>query len=117
MPYTLPQEELVKLFSQSCLRPISSILQIQQHRTFEEAITQAVVIKKVKMEDGEININNQERDKIPKQTFTSLPKSLSDILKKLYGHQIINLFAIKPENPKAKESGRYNKKDFFNYHH
>jgi len=54
MPYTLPQEELVKLFSQSCLRPITSMLLMQQHKTFEEAISQAVVIERVKIQDGEI---------------------------------------------------------------
>jgi len=49
MPYNLPQEELVKFFIQNCLRPISSMLQIQQNKTFEEAITQEVIIEKVKI--------------------------------------------------------------------
>jgi len=43
MPYTLPQEELVKLFSHICLRSIASTLLIQQHKTFEEAISQALL--------------------------------------------------------------------------
>jgi len=45
VPYTLPQE--IKLFSQICLIPIASKLQIQQHKTFEEAISQEVVIERV----------------------------------------------------------------------
>ena len=63
MPYTIPQEELVKLFSQSCLRPIASILQIQQHRTFEEAIAQAVIIERVKIQDGELKLKKKEYKK------------------------------------------------------
>ena len=54
MPYTLPQEELVKLFSQSCLRPIASMLLMQYHKTFKDAKSQEVVIKWVKIQDGEI---------------------------------------------------------------
>lgn len=45
IPYTLPQEELVKLFNQSCLRPIASTLLIQQHKPFKEAIPQVVIIE------------------------------------------------------------------------
>lgn len=54
MPYTLTQEELVKLFSQSCLRPIASMLLMQQHETFEDAISQAVVFERVKIQDGKL---------------------------------------------------------------
>ena len=54
MPYTLPQEELVKMFSQSCLRPITSTLLIQEQKMFEEVISQAIVIEKVKIQDGEL---------------------------------------------------------------
>lgn len=61
MPYTLPQEELVKLFSQNCLRPIASILQIQRYNTLEEVIAQVVIIEKVKIEYGEIKIMRKER--------------------------------------------------------
>jgi len=57
MPYTLPQEEFVNMFSQSCLWPIASTLLIQQHNTFKEAISQSIIIKKVKIEDGEIKTN------------------------------------------------------------
>lgn len=34
MPYYLPQEEFVKLFSRSCNKHIYSILQIQRNLTF-----------------------------------------------------------------------------------
>lgn len=54
IPYTLLQEELVKLFGQSCLRLIASMLLMQQHKTFQDAISQAVVIERVKIQDGEI---------------------------------------------------------------
>lgn len=61
MPYTLPQEELVKLFNQSCLRPIASMLLMQQHKIFEDAISQAVVIEWVKIQDGEIKGKKMRR--------------------------------------------------------
>ena len=54
MPYTLPQEELVKLFSQSCLRPIASMLLMKQHKILKDAISQAVVIEWVKIQEGKI---------------------------------------------------------------
>lgn len=54
MPYTLPKEELVKLFSQSYLRPIASMLIIQKHKIFEDAISQAVVIERFKIQDKKI---------------------------------------------------------------
>ena len=63
MSYTIPQEELVKLFSQSCLRPIASVLKIQQHRTFEKVIAQAVVIERVKIQDGEIKLKKKDYKK------------------------------------------------------
>lgn len=59
-PYTLPQEELVKMFIQRCLRPIASTLLIQQHKTFEEAIFHVVIIEKVKIQDSEIKGNKKE---------------------------------------------------------
>lgn len=59
VPYTLPQEELVKLLSQNCLKPIARTLQIQQHKTFEEVISQEVVIERVKIQNGEIKIKNK----------------------------------------------------------
>jgi len=60
MPYTLPQEELVKIFSQSFLRPITSTLLIQQHKNFEESTSQGIIIKKVKIQDGEIKGKKNE---------------------------------------------------------
>jgi len=60
MPYTLPREELVKIFSQSYLRPIASTLFIQQHKMFEEVISQVVVIKKVKIQDRELKGKRKE---------------------------------------------------------
>lgn len=60
MPYNLPQEELFKMFSQICLRPIASMLLIQQHKTFEEAISQAILIEKVKIQYGEIKNKKRE---------------------------------------------------------
>ena len=60
MPYTLPQEELVKIFNQSCLRPIASTLLIQQHKMFEEAISQAMVIEKFKIQDEELKVKKKE---------------------------------------------------------
>ena len=58
MPYTLPQKELVKIFSQCCLRPINSTLLIQQHKIFEEVIS--IVTKKVKIHNGEIQGKKKE---------------------------------------------------------
>ena len=63
MYYMLPQEELVKLFSQNFVRPIASTLQIQQHKTFKEAIVQVVIIKRVKIQDGEIKSKKRENYK------------------------------------------------------
>jgi len=60
MPYTLPQEELVKMFSEGFLRSIASTLLIQKHKTFEEAISQAIVIEKVKIQYGELKGKNKE---------------------------------------------------------
>jgi len=60
MPYTLPQEELVKMFSQICLRPIASTLLIQQHKTFEEVISQEVIIEKFKIQYGDIKGKKKE---------------------------------------------------------
>ena len=54
MSYTLPQYEPVKLFNQSFLIPIASTLLMQKHKMFEYAISQVVVIKRVKIQDGEI---------------------------------------------------------------
>ena len=51
---------MVKLFSQSCLIPIASMLLMQQHKTFEDAISQAVLIKWVKIQDGEIKSKKWE---------------------------------------------------------
>ena len=39
MDFSLSQEELVRLFSKSCIKQISTHLKIQKYRTFEEAIT------------------------------------------------------------------------------
>lgn len=68
MPYTLPQDEFVKLFSRSCNKPISSILWIQKYCTFEDALAQAKLIEEAKVRDGYIklwkkepNNNNNER--------------------------------------------------------
>ena len=60
MPYTLPQDELVKLFSRSCNKAISSILRIQQHRTLEDALAQAKLIEEAKVQDGEIKLRKKE---------------------------------------------------------
>ena len=60
MPYTLPQDELVKLFSRSCNKPISAVLRIQQHRTFEDALAQAKLIEEAKVQDGEIKLKKKE---------------------------------------------------------
>lgn len=60
MPYTLPSKELVKLFNQSCLRPIASTLLIQKQKTFEEAISQVVVIEKIKIQDGKLKFKKKE---------------------------------------------------------
>lgn len=60
MLYTLPQEYLVKIFSQICLRPIASNLLIQQHNTFEESIFQLIIIEEVKIQDGEIKGKKRE---------------------------------------------------------
>ena len=38
IPYTLPQEELVKLFSMSCNKHISLLIEIQINLTFEDAL-------------------------------------------------------------------------------
>ena len=38
MNFSFPQEELVRLFNKSCIRKISTHIQIQQHRTFEEGL-------------------------------------------------------------------------------
>lgn len=75
MSYALPQEELVKLFSQSYLRHIASSLLIQQYKTFKESISQAVIVEKVKIQYGEIKSkkrdgyikNKNEIEKISKQ--------------------------------------------------
>jgi len=77
----LPQEELVKLFSQNFVRPIASTLQIQQHKTFKEAIVQVVIIKRVKIQDGEIKSKKRENYK------SKIPKNNPN--KATYHHQIV----------------------------
>lgn len=59
MPYTFPQEELVKLFSRCCNKHISSILIIQQHQTFKEALAQSKFIEEAKIQDGEIKLRKK----------------------------------------------------------
>lgn len=49
IPYSLPQEELVKLFSRSCNMHIYFILQIQIHSTLKDALAQVEVIEEVKI--------------------------------------------------------------------
>jgi len=48
------------MFIQSCLRPIASTLLIQQCKTFEEVISQAIIIEKVKIQDGEMKTKKKE---------------------------------------------------------
>ena len=74
IPYTLPQKELVKLFSQICLRPIASMLLMQQHKIFEDAISQVVVIEQVKIQDDKIKGKKWEGyTKIKTQTDKVMP--------------------------------------------
>lgn len=51
---------MVKLFSQIWLRPIASALLIQQHKTIEEAISQVVIIERVKIQYKEIKTKKWE---------------------------------------------------------
>lgn len=50
---------MVKLFSRSCNKHISSILQTQRYSTFEDVIAQAKVIEEVKIQEGEIKLRNK----------------------------------------------------------
>lgn len=54
MNFSFPQEELVRLFSKSCVRKISTHLQIQQHRMFEEEISQDKIIEEVMVQNREL---------------------------------------------------------------
>jgi len=56
MPYTLPKEELIKIFRNSCNKKISSILKIQKHKSFKEAFSQEKLIKEVKIQSGDIKL-------------------------------------------------------------
>lgn len=62
MPYTLPQDELVKFFSISYNKHISSIPRIQQHCTFEEDLSHANKIEEVKVQDDEIKLRKKENN-------------------------------------------------------
>jgi len=62
MSFSLCQEELVRLFRKICIRKISTYLQIQQHRTFEEVISQAKVIEGVMVQNGEIKVLKKENN-------------------------------------------------------
>lgn len=62
MPYTLPWDELVKLFSRSCNKPISQILRIQQHHTFEDALSQAKLIEVAKVQYGDIKMKKKDNN-------------------------------------------------------
>lgn len=75
MHYSLPQEELVRLLSRSCNKHISSILQIQHHSTFEDALVQAKVIEEVRIQ-GEIKLrkkHNNQKNHSSGGTFNTTP--------------------------------------------
>lgn len=49
IPYTLPQEELVMLFSRNYNKQIYSILQIERNITFENTLAQVNIIEEAKI--------------------------------------------------------------------
>lgn len=44
LTHALPQEELIKMFGKICNKHISSILQMQKHKMFKEALSQEKLI-------------------------------------------------------------------------
>jgi len=54
---------------------ISSILRIQQHRTFEETLAQAKLIEKPKIQDGEIKLRKKEKNNSKKKKNGSNPNT------------------------------------------
>lgn len=76
MNYTLPIEELVNIFNKSFIQPILSTLWIQQHNTFEEVVSQVVLIEKVKIQDEDFKVKNKDNyQKFNKENIEdNLPK-------------------------------------------
>lgn len=60
MSFSLSQEELVRLFRKNCNKKISTLLQIQQFKTFEDAISQAKSIEEVMVQNGELKLTEKE---------------------------------------------------------
>jgi len=61
-PYTLPQDELIKIFARSCNKHIAQILQIQKHKIFKEALSQAKLIEKVKTQSCDIKLHKKNNN-------------------------------------------------------
>lgn len=65
--YALPQEELIRIFCKSYNKSISSNLQIQQHKYFEDVLSQAKLIKEVKIQSGDIKLRKKNQDQNQKR--------------------------------------------------
>lgn len=52
----------MRLFSKSCIRKISTHLQIQKHKTFEKLISQANIIEEVIVQSGELKVIKKENN-------------------------------------------------------
>jgi len=66
MSFSLPQEELMRLFSKGCNKQISTLIKIQQLKNFKQTLSQTKIIEEVIIQNREIKLakklSNQHND-------------------------------------------------------